>query len=78
MSADEMEIINPSTTGKVLAIDSDNKVVEGHDCTFSVFDEDATCTICGKSLGDFIAEDTDPVNPRIPIISVPGGQINEQ
>jgi hypothetical protein len=77
MSADEMEIINPVTTGKVLAIDSNNKVVDDHDCTFSVFSEDATCTICGKSLGDFIAEDPNPTEPRIPIILVPGGQSNE-
>lgn len=76
MSADEMEIINPATSGKVLSIDSNNKVVDDHDCTFTVFSEDAACTICGKLLGDFIAEDLNPTDPRIPIILVPNQEDN--
>lgn len=71
MSADEMEIINPVTTGKKLMIDKNNNVVIDHDCTFSVFHENAACNICGKLLGDYIAEDPNPTEPRIPIILVP-------
>jgi len=71
MSGDEMELIDPKTMGRKLTIGKDNIVVDDHECTFSSFDEDSTCTICGKKLGDHIAEDADPNHPRIPIILVP-------
>lgn len=82
MTSDNMEIINPNTGGKKLTIDSQNKVIDDHDCTYAGdhskgLDVDDMCTICGKLLGDLIAEGYDPSKMRIPIILVPGGQINE-
>lgn len=75
MTADNMEIIDPITSGRKLTIDSANKAVDNHECVFSSLDEDSHCIICGKTLDDYIAEDPDPSNPRVPIILVPGGQI---
>ena len=74
MSSDDMEVIDPRTSGRKLTVGIDNIVVDNHECTFSSFEEDSICIICGKSLGDYIAEDPNPANPRIPIILVPGGQ----
>lgn len=80
MSADEMEIINPNTSGTRFVVGSDNQVEDKHDCTFAGdhstgLDVNDSCTICGKTLGDFIAEDFDPTKTHIPIILVPqGGQ----
>ena len=76
MSADEMEIINPETKGRKFMIDSDNKVVDNHECIFAGnhsqgLDVEDKCIICGKSLGDFIAEEFDPIKPHIPIIIDP-------
>jgi hypothetical protein len=75
MTGDEMEIINPVTTGRKFTVGVDNQVIDNHECTFSFFNEDAKCIICGKSLGDFIAEDKDPTRPRIPIILTPQEEI---
>jgi len=77
MNGDHMELIDPRTTGRKLTVGSDNIVVDNHECTFLEFEDEAKCTICGKSLGDFITEDADPSNPRIPIILLPGGENNE-
>jgi hypothetical protein len=76
MTGDSMEIVNPNTGGKKFVVDSNNKVVDRHDCTFSGdhsngLDVEDKCTICGKALGDLIAEDYDPTRPNIPIIIVP-------
>ncbi len=76
MSSDEMEIFNPVTQGKTAFVDSLNQVHNTHDCTFTGdhskgLDVEDKCTICGKSLGDFIAEDFDPTKSHIPIIIVP-------
>lgn len=75
-SGDTMEIIDPNTTGRKLMIGLDNQIIDNHECTFDIFEEDAKCIICGKKLGDYIAEDPlDPSNPRIPIIlESQGGQ----
>jgi hypothetical protein len=79
MSADNMEIIHPITGGQKAFVDSNNEVHDDHDCTFKGdhsdgLDVEDTCIICGKTLGDFIAEEYDPLRPRVPIILVPGGQ----
>lgn len=82
MTGDEMEVIDPKTTGKKFIVGSDNKVIDQHDCQFAGdhsggLNVDDKCTICGKSLGDFIAEDYDPSNPRVPIIISPKEDSNE-
>lgn len=77
--SDEMEVINPQTGGKRFFVDSNNEVVNVHDCTFAGdhseksggLNVDDKCTICGKLLGDFIAEEFNPLQPRIPILIVP-------
>ena len=77
MSCDDMEVVDPVTTGRKLTVGKDNIVVDNHECTFLEFEDDAKCVICGKSLGDYIAEDADPSNPRIPITLVPTEDNNE-
>lgn len=79
MTGDNMEIISPITGGQKGFVDSNNEVHDDHDCTYAGnhadgLDVDDTCIICGKTLGDFIAEGFDPLRQRIPIILVPGGQ----
>lgn len=74
--ADEMDIINPQTGGRKGFVDSSNQIHDTHDCTFQGdhskgLDVNDTCIVCGKSLGDFIAESFDPTRPQIPIIIVP-------
>jgi len=82
MTGDEMDIINPNTSGKTGFVDRSNKVHDEHDCVFAGdhsngLDENDRCTICGKTLGDMIVEGFDPLRPRIPIILDPnGGQLN--
>ena len=76
MTSDTMEIVNPRTTGLKAFVDSSNQVHDTHECTFAgnhfnSLDENDKCTICGKTLGDYIAEDPDPTNPRVPIIISP-------
>jgi len=81
MTGDNMEIIHPVTGGVKGFVDSNNEVQEKHDCIFTGnhspesggLDVDDTCTICGKTLGDLIAEDFDPTDVKVPIIIVPGG-----
>lgn len=80
--ADEMEIINPKTSGIKLVVGADNLVSTRHDCTFAGdhtngLNPDDKCTECGKTLGDFIAESFDPTKPQVPIIIVPGGSKDE-
>jgi len=77
-----MEIINPNTTGRKLMINLDNKVVDVHECIFAGdhsngLNVEDRCTICGKSLGDYIVEDPDPTKPRIPIIINSQEETNE-
>lgn len=80
MSADEMEVVNPHTTGRKFMVGADNKVSDTHECTFEGdhskgLDVEDRCVICGKKMGDYIAEGNyDPTNPKIPIIIIPGEQ----
>ena len=82
MTSDTMEIVNPVTTGLKAFVDSSNRIHDLHDCVFAGdhsngLDENDKCTICGKTLGDFIAEDSlNPTEHRIPIILVPSEDIN--
>jgi hypothetical protein len=76
VSGDEMEIVSPETKGKKFMVGSDNQVVDNHECVFAGdhsqgLDVNDKCTICGKSLGDFIEEAYDPTRPHIPIIIGP-------
>jgi hypothetical protein len=73
MTGDNMEIVNPNTGGKKFMVDADNKVIDNHECVFhgdhsKGLDVDDTCTICGKTLGDLISEEFNPLQPKIPII----------
>jgi len=73
MTGDKMDIINPKTGGTKFMVDADNKVVDTHQCVFAGdhskgLDVDDACTICGKTLGDIITEEFDPLQPKIPII----------
>lgn len=77
MTGDDMEIVNPDTKGVKGYIDSNNEIHNVHDCTFEGdhskgLDLEDKCTICGKTLGDFIEEDFNPLKPHIPIIIEPG------
>lgn len=79
MSGDIMEIINPNTQGLKGFVDGENTIHDKHDCTFEGdhskgLDPDDKCTICGKLLGDYIAEMSNVLQPRAPILIVPGGQ----
>lgn len=59
---DEMLILDKEGRLKLI-IDSNNEVLQGHECTFTVFDEDAKCEVpgCGTTLGDVIADGRVPV-----------------
>jgi hypothetical protein len=83
MTADEMEIINPETGKNKGFVDSENVVHEAHECEFhgdhrNGLDVNDKCVICGKTLGDFIAEDTDLTRVRIPIIIDPEEDDNHE
>jgi len=76
MTGDEMEIISPETGKNKGFVDSENRFHDAHDCTFKGdhsqgLDVDDRCIICGKTLGDYIAEEFDPLRPHIPIIIDP-------
>jgi hypothetical protein len=83
MTGDEMEIIHPETGKNKGFVDSENKVHEAHECEFhgdhsKGLDVDDKCVICGKTLGDFIAEDFDPTRVHIPIIIDPEEDDNHE
>ena len=76
MTADEMEIVSPNTGKNKGFVDSENRIHDEHECQFAGdhsngLNADDKCIICGKVLGDLIAESIDSISTKVPIIIDP-------
>jgi len=79
MTGDDMEIIDPKTKDVKGFIDSSNQIHEAHECNFEGdhskgLDLEDKCTICGKTLGELIESDFDPLRLSVPIVIEPKGE----